>query len=172
MISREKLSKKFWVKNSWKYCGFALFSYWQLWFPEKNCKFCKNWIFGQKFEFSKITEEIVVKPKKQRRCQVMLGYTQCNERVESENVQKKTVWLIAFGRFNASWRRRSVFRVMLFGIIVFVDSENVGTVDKWSHHPSIVIELTDVMLKCQEVISAGRNNAYRNLDQSSSSSES
>ena len=28
----------FWVKNSWKYCGFGLFSSWQLWFHEKNCQ--------------------------------------------------------------------------------------------------------------------------------------
>ena len=28
----------FWVKNAWKYCGFGLFSYWQLWFHEKNCQ--------------------------------------------------------------------------------------------------------------------------------------
>ena len=29
--------KKYWVKNSWKCCGFGLFSFWQLWFHEKNC---------------------------------------------------------------------------------------------------------------------------------------
>ena len=70
------------MKNSWKCCGFGLFSCWQLWFHEKNClkkfwwktrenvggfaifycwhswfpeiivKFCQNWIFGQKFDFS------------------------------------------------------------------------------------------------------------------------
>ena len=28
----------FWVKNSWKCCGFGLFSCWQLWFHEKNCQ--------------------------------------------------------------------------------------------------------------------------------------
>ena len=69
-------------ENSWKCCGFGLFSCWQLWFHEKNCqkyfgwksrenaavldlfvvdnfdftrkivKFCQNWIFGQKFDFS------------------------------------------------------------------------------------------------------------------------
>ena len=32
----------FWVKNSWKCCGFGLFSCWQLWFHEKNCQ-KKNW---------------------------------------------------------------------------------------------------------------------------------
>ena len=32
------------VKNSWKCCGFGLFSCWQLWFHEKNCQ--KN--FGRK----------------------------------------------------------------------------------------------------------------------------
>ena len=54
----------FWVKNSWKCCGFGLFSSWQLWFHEKNCPknvgeklvkmlgFCQNWIFGQKFDLS------------------------------------------------------------------------------------------------------------------------
>ena len=36
LISREKLSKKFWVKNSWKCWGFGLFSCWHLWFHEKN----------------------------------------------------------------------------------------------------------------------------------------
>ena len=37
LISREKLSNCFgW--NSWKCCGFGLFSCWQLWFPEKNCQ--------------------------------------------------------------------------------------------------------------------------------------
>ena len=38
LISQEKLSKIFWVKNSWKCCGFGLFSCWQLWFHEKNCQ--------------------------------------------------------------------------------------------------------------------------------------
>ena len=59
-----KIVKKIWVKNSWKCCGFGLFSCWQLWFHEKNCQknlseklvkmlgFCQNWIFGQKFDFS------------------------------------------------------------------------------------------------------------------------
>jgi len=54
----------FWVKNSWKCCGFGYFSCWQLWFHEKNCQknlseklvkmlgFCQNWIIGQKFDFS------------------------------------------------------------------------------------------------------------------------
>ena len=28
----------FWVKHSWKCCGFGLFSCWQLWFHEKNCQ--------------------------------------------------------------------------------------------------------------------------------------
>ena len=28
----------FWVKNSWKCCGFGLFSCWQFWFHEKNCQ--------------------------------------------------------------------------------------------------------------------------------------
>ena len=43
LISREKLSKKFGVKNSWKCCGFGLFSCWQLWFHEKNCQ-KKFWV--------------------------------------------------------------------------------------------------------------------------------
>ena len=60
----EKIVDFLWVKNSWKCCGFGLFSCWQLWFHEKNCQkklgeklvkmlgFCQNWIFGQKFDFS------------------------------------------------------------------------------------------------------------------------
>ena len=47
-----KIVKKIWEKYSWKCWGFALFSCWQLWFPEKIVKFCQNWIFGQKFDFS------------------------------------------------------------------------------------------------------------------------
>ena len=58
-----KIVKKIWVKNSWKCCGFGLFSCWQLWFHEENCLkklgqklvkmfgFCQNWISGQKFDF-------------------------------------------------------------------------------------------------------------------------
>ena len=38
----------FWVKTSWKYCGFGLFSSWQLWkLGEKLVKmlgFCQSWI--------------------------------------------------------------------------------------------------------------------------------
>ena len=33
----EKNCRLLWVKNSWKCCGFGLFSCWQLWFHEKNC---------------------------------------------------------------------------------------------------------------------------------------
>ena len=33
----------FWVKNSWKCCGFRLFSCWQLWFHEKNCQKKFGW---------------------------------------------------------------------------------------------------------------------------------
>jgi len=63
LISRENC-RFFWMKNSWKCCGFGLFSCWQLWFHEKNCQknlgeklvkmlgVCQNWIFGQKFDFS------------------------------------------------------------------------------------------------------------------------
>ena len=58
LISRENC-RFFWLKNSWKCCGFGLFSCWQLWFHEKNCQkkfWLKNswkcWIFGQKFDFS------------------------------------------------------------------------------------------------------------------------
>ena len=36
LISRENC-RFFWLKNSWKCCGFGLFSCWQLWFHEKNC---------------------------------------------------------------------------------------------------------------------------------------
>jgi len=36
LISRENC-RSFCVKNSWKCCGFGLFS-WQLWFHEKNCQ--------------------------------------------------------------------------------------------------------------------------------------
>ena len=35
LISRENCRLS-WVKNSWKCCGFWLFSSWQLWFHEKN----------------------------------------------------------------------------------------------------------------------------------------
>ena len=38
-----KLSIFFRVKNSWKCCGFGLFSCWQFWFPEKNCQ-KKIWV--------------------------------------------------------------------------------------------------------------------------------
>ena len=31
------------VKNSWKCCGFGLFSCWQLWFHEKNCQKKFGW---------------------------------------------------------------------------------------------------------------------------------
>ena len=56
----EKIFAFFGVKNSRKCCGFGLFSCWQLWFHEKNLgeklvkmlRFCQNWIFGQKFDFS------------------------------------------------------------------------------------------------------------------------
>ena len=37
LISRENC-RFFGVKNSWKCCGFGLFSFWQLWFHEKNCQ--------------------------------------------------------------------------------------------------------------------------------------
>ena len=43
LISREKLSKKIGVKNSWKCCGFGLFSCWQLWFHEKKCRKNFGW---------------------------------------------------------------------------------------------------------------------------------
>ena len=50
-------SRKFFgvKKNSWKCCGFELFSYWQFWFDEKNREnvgICQNWIFGKKIDFS------------------------------------------------------------------------------------------------------------------------
>ena len=38
LISRENCRFFFLVKNSWKCCGFGLFSCWQLWFHEKNCQ--------------------------------------------------------------------------------------------------------------------------------------
>ena len=42
----------FWVKNSWKCCGFGLFSYWQLWFHEKvGWKTHENVGFFVKIEF-------------------------------------------------------------------------------------------------------------------------
>ena len=37
LISRENC-RFFMVKNSWKCCGFGLFSCWQFWFHEKNCQ--------------------------------------------------------------------------------------------------------------------------------------
>ena len=33
----------FWMKNSWKCCGFGLFSCWQPWFHEKNCQKNFGW---------------------------------------------------------------------------------------------------------------------------------
>ena len=66
----ERIVDFFGVKNSWKCCGFGLFSCWQLWFHEKNCQknlgwktremlgFCQNWIFGQKFYFSNSVQEL------------------------------------------------------------------------------------------------------------------
>ena len=42
MISREN-GRFFWVKNSWKCCGFGLFSCWQLWFHAKNCQKNFGW---------------------------------------------------------------------------------------------------------------------------------
>ena len=38
-----KLSIFFGVKNSWKCCGFGLFSCWQLWFHKKNCQKKFGW---------------------------------------------------------------------------------------------------------------------------------
>ena len=43
LIFRENCQFLFWVKNSWKCCGFGLFSCWQLWFHEKNCQ-KKIWV--------------------------------------------------------------------------------------------------------------------------------
>ena len=42
LISQENC-RFYWVKNSWKCCGFGLFHCWQLWFHEKNCQ-KKNWV--------------------------------------------------------------------------------------------------------------------------------
>ena len=42
-VQKFNLSIFFWVKNSWKCCGFGLFSCWQLWFHEKNCQKKKTW---------------------------------------------------------------------------------------------------------------------------------
>ena len=39
----EKIVDFFGVKNSWKCCGFGLFSCWQLWFHEKNCQKDFGW---------------------------------------------------------------------------------------------------------------------------------
>ena len=33
-----KIFELFWVKNSWRCCGFGLFGCWQRWFHEKNCQ--------------------------------------------------------------------------------------------------------------------------------------
>ena len=41
LISREL--SIFWVKNSWKCCGFGIFGCWQLWFHEKNCQKNFGW---------------------------------------------------------------------------------------------------------------------------------
>ena len=37
LISRENC-RFYWLKNSWKCCGFGHSSWWQLWFHEKNCQ--------------------------------------------------------------------------------------------------------------------------------------
>ena len=42
LISRENC-RFFLVKNSWKCCGFGLFSCWQVWFHKKNCQ-KKIWV--------------------------------------------------------------------------------------------------------------------------------
>ena len=42
LISRENC-RFLGVKNSWKRCGFGLFSCWQLWFHEKNCQKIFGW---------------------------------------------------------------------------------------------------------------------------------
>ena len=42
LICRENC-RFFGVKNSWKCCGFGLYSCWQLWFHEKNCQ-KKIWV--------------------------------------------------------------------------------------------------------------------------------
>ena len=39
----EKIVDFLGVKNSWKWCGFGLFSYWHLWFHEKNCQKIFGW---------------------------------------------------------------------------------------------------------------------------------
>ena len=39
----EKIVDFFWVKKSWKCCGFGLYSCWQLWFHEKNCQKKFGW---------------------------------------------------------------------------------------------------------------------------------
>ena len=46
-------------ENSWKCCGFGLFSCWQLWFHEKNCNVLSKLIFRQKFDFSNSVQEIM-----------------------------------------------------------------------------------------------------------------
>ena len=38
-----KLSIFFWLKDSWKCCGFGFFSCWQLWCHEKNCQ-TNDWV--------------------------------------------------------------------------------------------------------------------------------
>ena len=52
-------------ENSWKCCGFELFSYWQLWFHEKNwvknSRKCCGFVFGQKFDFSNSVKNPVKK---------------------------------------------------------------------------------------------------------------
>ena len=39
----KKIVYFYWLKNSWKYCGFGHFSCWQLWFHEKNCQKNLGW---------------------------------------------------------------------------------------------------------------------------------
>ena len=56
----EKIVDFFWVKSSWKCCGFGLFSCWQLWFHEKNCQknLSEKLGFGQNFDFSNSVCEV------------------------------------------------------------------------------------------------------------------
>ena len=54
-----KLSISFEVKNSWKCCGFGLFSCWQLWCHEKICQKKFEWKNSWNFLDKKLTFRIV-----------------------------------------------------------------------------------------------------------------
>ena len=61
MISREKLSKKFWAKTSENVGDFHFFVVDNFDFRKKIVKFWQNWIFGQNFDFSNSVNKMLHK---------------------------------------------------------------------------------------------------------------